>query len=60
MIVFKLRQGIGFDIEYNEDICHVVETDEEKMALLAFTGAIIMLPFFKVYFGNFEELAEFQ
>jgi hypothetical protein len=60
MIVVRLRQGIGIDIEYNEDICHMVETEDEKTMLLAFTGAIVMLPFIKVYVGTFEELAEFQ
>lgn len=60
MIVINLRQGIGFDIEYNEDICHVVETEDEKTKLLAYTGIIIILPFIKVYVGTFDELAELQ
>jgi hypothetical protein len=45
------RQGIGFDIEYNEDICHVFETPKgDKM--YSFAGVIIMLPFFKLYIGE--------
>ncbi len=60
MIIIKFRQGIGFDIEYNEDICHIVETDDEKTKLLAFSGAIVMVPFLKIYFGGFEELVELE
>lgn len=37
MIVIKLRQGIGFDIEFNEDICHLVEDGDEKQQVYILT-----------------------
>jgi hypothetical protein len=49
------RQGIGFDIEYNEDICHVLETSEGDN-MYSFAGVIIMLPFFKLYIGELVEI----
>lgn len=60
MLIINLRQGIGFDIEYNEDICHIVETGEDTTLLAAFSGAIILLPFIKIYMGSFEELGRFE
>lgn len=58
MIVINIRQGFGFDIEYNEDICHIVDTGEEYDTLHAFNGAIIMLPFLKIYIGEFDQIGE--
>jgi hypothetical protein len=52
MMVINLRQGIGFDIEYNEDICHIADTDEVTDGLFAFIGIIILLPFIKIYIGE--------
>lgn len=53
MLIIKFRQGIGLDIEYNEDICHLVEDgDEKSTGLYAYTGAIILLPFLKIYLKN--------
>jgi hypothetical protein len=52
MIVINLRQGIGFDIEYNEDICHIADTNEVTDGLFAFIGIIILLPFIKIYIGE--------
>lgn len=50
----RLRQGIGIDIEYNEDICHRVDSDEAgKEEVWCFAGMIIMLPFVKIYIGDF-------
>lgn len=60
MIVIKARQGIGLDIEYNEDICHIVDVGEENDVMYAFSGAIIMLPFVKMYMGHFEPLGEMK
>ena len=54
MIVTKLRQGIGFDIEHNEDILHIVGFNEEEQFIAAFVGTIIKLPFISVYIGSFE------
>jgi hypothetical protein len=56
MIIANFRQGLGFDIEYNEDICHIVDTGEEEYTLFGFTGVIIMLPFMKIYIGEMDEL----
>ena len=51
IIMPHLRQGIGFDIEFNDDICHIVETDDGDV-LFAFSGVIICLPFIKLYIGD--------
>lgn len=61
MLIIKFRQGIGFDIEFNEDICHIVDDGDGKtMGLFAYTGTIVMLPFLKIYIGNFEELGRLE
>ena len=57
MIMFKFRQGIGFDIEYNQDICHIVTNDEEEN-VVAFAGVLIKLPFVTVYLGDFYDLED--
>jgi hypothetical protein len=57
MILFKLRQGIGFDIEYNEDICHILSNGERE-DVVAFAGALIKLPFLTIYIGDFYDLED--
>jgi len=57
MIMFKFRQGIGFDIEYNEDICHIVTNGEEEN-VVAFAGVLIKLPFITGYIGDFFDLED--
>lgn len=52
MLLIELRQGIGLDIEFNQDICHIADTDEVKDGLFAFVGIIILLPFVKIYIGD--------
>jgi hypothetical protein len=52
MILIELRQGFGFDIEFNDDICHIADTDEVTDGLFAFIGIIILLPFIKIYIGD--------
>jgi hypothetical protein len=52
MILFELRHGIGLDIEFNDDICHIADTDEVKDGLFSFIGIIILLPFIKIYIGD--------
>lgn len=52
MVMIELRQGFGFDIEYNEDICHIADTDEIENGLFAYVGIIILLPFIKIYIGE--------
>jgi len=58
-LIINLRQGFGFDIEYNDDICHIVEEEDtgEKF-MVAFNGAIVKLPFIKIYWGEFEEVTD--
>jgi len=57
MVIIKLRQGIGFDIEYNEDICHIVQGEKEgDEDFVAFAGVLIKLPFLVVYIGDFYDL----
>jgi len=55
MIAINNRLGIGFDIEHNEDVCHVVGDDDGRF-IAAFEGLIIKIPFFSVYIGEFSEL----
>ena len=52
MMLIELRQGIGLDIEFNQDICHIASTDEIEDGLFAFIGIIILLPFIKIYIGD--------
>jgi hypothetical protein len=49
------RLGFGFDIEHNEDICHVVGDDDGRF-VAAFMGLIIKVPFLSIYIGEFTEL----
>jgi len=52
MLLLELRQGFGLDIEFNQDICHIADTDEVTNGLFAFIGIILLLPFIKIYIGN--------
>ena len=52
MVLIELRQGIGLDIEFNQDICHIADTDEINNGLFAFIGIILLLPFIKIYIGE--------
>lgn len=52
MLIIELRQGFGLDIEFNNDICHIADTDEITNGLFAFIGIIILLPFIKIYIGD--------
>lgn len=56
--VINLRLGIGFDIEHNNDICHIIEYEDESETIVAFEGTIIKIPFFSIYIGYFEDLFE--
>lgn len=56
MILIELRQGFGLDIEFNEDICHIADTDEIENGLFAFIGIIILLPFIKIYIGDMNHI----
>jgi hypothetical protein len=57
MIVFNIRVGIGFDIEYNDDICHIVTMDDTgEDEVLAFMGVLIKIPFMSIYIGDFFDL----
>lgn len=58
MIVINLRQGIGIDIEFNEDICHIAHTDETEYGLFSFSGVIVLLPFLKIYIGDMDYVCD--
>lgn len=58
MIHVHLRQGIGLDIEYNNTICHMEKTGDGRNVMLTFEGIIILLPFVKIYIGDFTEIFE--
>ena len=55
-IVVNLRLGIGLDIEFNEDILHLVDFEDKENVLLAYSGILINLPFLKIYIGEFDEM----
>ena len=55
MILFNLRQGIGLDIEYNDDIQHTISDGKEDWSV-AFEGIIIKIPFISIYIGHFFDL----
>lgn len=61
-IKISLRTGIGFDIEYNEDICHIASKDDndDDVGLYAYEGIIIGLPFVKLYIGQMMFIGEMQ
>lgn len=58
MFLFRLRQGIGLDIEYNEDIIHRVVYDDSTMEYLGFNGIIIKLPLCQIYFGDMFDMED--
>jgi hypothetical protein len=58
MIVVELRQGIGLDIEYNENICHIIDDGSDVDKLYAYQGVLIKLPFISIYIGEFEEIGK--
>ena len=56
MIVVEIRQGIGLDIEYNENICHIIDDGSGVYKLFAYSGILIKLPFISIYIGEFDEI----
>lgn len=58
MILIRLRQGIGLDIEYNDDICHRLANEDGSETLVMFMGILLKIPFFTIYIGEFLEDAE--
>lgn len=58
MIVVELRQGIGFDIEYNDTICHIIDDGGANDKLFSYSGILIKLPFLSIYIGEFDEIGE--
>ena len=60
-IKVSLRTGIGFDIEYNEDICYIASIeDDDDIALYAYEGIIIGLPFIKLHIGQMSFIGEMK
>ena len=58
MIHVNLRQGVGLDIEYNQNICYMAKTGDGRDVMLTFEGVIILLPFVKLHIGDFTEIFE--
>lgn len=58
MIHVNLRQGVGLDIEYNQNICYMAKTGDGRDVMLAFQGIVILLPFVKIHLGDFTEIFE--
>lgn len=56
MMLVEARHGFGIDIEYNDSICYVADTDEVEDGLFAFVGIIIMLPFVKIHIGEMNHI----
>ena len=57
-MIFELRQGIGFDIEFNETICHIIDDGGPHDKLYSYCGILIKLPFISIYIGEFDEIGE--
>lgn len=55
-LYLSFRQGIGIDIEYNEEIRHTMIFDNGEEETVAFVGIIIKLPLFQIYIGDYYEL----
>jgi hypothetical protein len=58
MIVVEFRQGIGLDIEYNENICHIIDDGGPYDKLFSYCGILIKLPFISIYIGEFDEIGQ--
>jgi hypothetical protein len=58
MIMMRFREGIGFDIEYTQEIVHKVVFSDDSEAFYAFNGIIIKLPLCHIYIGDMFELEE--
>ena len=56
MLRFSFRQGVGIDIEYNEEICYIAVGEDGREMLLGFNGMIIKLPFIQIDWGDVFEL----
>jgi hypothetical protein len=56
MFLFRPRQGIGLDIEYNEDVIHRVVYADDTEEYWGFVGIIIKLPLCQIYLGDFMEM----
>lgn len=61
-IKISLRTGIGFDIEYNEDICYIASEgkDDDDLGLYAYEGIIVGLPFIKLHIGQMVFIGEMK
>jgi hypothetical protein len=54
VILVEYRLGIGFDIEYNETLCHILaDDDSDSEAVVGYNGILIKIPFFSIYLGDF-------
>lgn len=58
MFLFRPRQGIGLDIEYNEDVIHRVVYGDDTEEYLGFVGIIIKLPLCQIYLGDMFEMKD--
>jgi hypothetical protein len=56
MMLVEMRQGFGLDIEFNDSICYVADTDEFEDGLFAFVGIIILLPFIRIHIGEMNHI----
>lgn len=52
MFLFRPRQGIGLDIEYNDDVIHRVVYGDDTEEYMGFVGIIIKLPLCQIYIGD--------
>jgi len=63
-IMINLRQGIGFDIDYNNEICYRTDYYDDdgnvtkQDQILCYTGIIIKIPFFTIYIGDMFPIEE--
>jgi len=58
--VMRIRQGIGLDIEYNEDICYRVHYQDDSEGVVCYRGILISIPFCTIYIGEFLPIETFE
>jgi hypothetical protein len=63
-IMITFRQGIGLDIEYNNENCYRTDYYDDNGnvtkhdQILCYTGIIIKIPFFTIFIGDMYPIEE--
>ena len=64
MIIFRFRQGLGFDISFTEDRIYRVggvdDKGEDIDGVVGFIGVTLSLPFCEIMWGEFIEMDDLE